>query len=156
MDIEGWKKLFGRTQDDPELVSALAGAGVKKVPRLEKGYVDVSLNLRGHGMWLVLNDEASLRRLEDQDIGEGPLVLCGVGAYLDKSVSRDLYSGELPYDIDAGMTRDELRDKMGTPRESKDAVAPFDMWLVDDLQVIASYGKGWKLVDFSMKMPGAT
>ena len=99
MDFMAWTKLLGRTQEDPDLKAALAAAGVKKIPKLDEGDTFVQVELKGHGLELILTDEASLKELDDQDLGEGPLIVTGVLAKLAKSHGRDLYSGALPSGI---------------------------------------------------------
>lgn len=155
MDMDMWRKLLGKSQDDPAVKAALTAAGVKKIPKRAKDDVDVSFNLKGHGLWLVMNDEAFLKKLEDQDVGEGPLILCGVGAYIDKSASRDLYKGTLPYGIAADMTPVALRKTLGPPTRSKDHPAAFDLWSVDGTEVVARYSQEGKLRTLSLMLPGA-
>jgi hypothetical protein len=154
MNMETWKQLFGKSQDDPTVKSALVAAGVKKVPKLEDDDTDVRFDLKGYGLWLLMTDEAYLKQLTDQDIGEGPLILSGVTAYLDKSVSRDLYKSKLPYDIAAGMTKVDVRKRLGPPTTYDDETL-FDLWLRDGVEVIASYSKESKLVAFGLMLPGA-
>src|SRR5256885_2190826 len=81
MDMETWRKLLGKSQDDPAFKAELAAAGVRKIPKLDKGDFEVIFDLKGHGLWLEMTDEAYLKKLDDQDIGEGPLILTVVGAY---------------------------------------------------------------------------
>ena len=155
MDIETWMKLLGKSQDDNAVKVALAAAGINKIPRLKKGYFDVTVELKGHGLSLVMHDEAFLKKLDDQDIGEGPLILTGVGAFLDKSANRDFYKGTLPYGITADMTQAVLRQTLGPPTRSKDAPAAFDLWFRDGVEAVARYTKEWKLRTFVLKLPGA-
>ena len=82
MDMEIWIKLLGKTQDDAALKAALTAAGVKRVPKLPKDDYSVIFDLKGHGMSLEMTDEAEVKDLDDQDIGEGPLILTGVDAYI--------------------------------------------------------------------------
>ena len=154
MDMEMWQKLFGKSQDDPAVKAALAAAGVKKIPRLDEDDTDVRFNLKGHGLCLVMTDESFLKNLDDQDIGEGPLILTGVGAYLDKSESRDLYKDKLPYKIVADITQTAVRKALGPPLRSDDE-SRFDLWSRDGVDVIANYTKGGKLGTFTLMLPGA-
>lgn len=144
MDMDTWIKLLGRTQDDPELKAALTAAGVKKVPKLPKDDYSVIFDLKGHGISLEMTDEAEAKDLDDQDIGEGPLILTGVDAYIVRRNSRDLYTGKLPYKIHATMTRADLRKLFGTPDESDEQV-PYDSWLRDRLELIVGYTKDYQL-----------
>ena len=84
MDMETWRKLLGKSQDDKAVKAALVATGVKKPPKLAKDDVSVIVDLKGHGMWLKMIDEAFLKKLDDQDIGEGPLILTSVGAYVQR------------------------------------------------------------------------
>lgn len=154
MDMETWRKLFGKSQDDPAVKAALATAGVKKIPKLDDDDTDVRFNLKGHGLWLMMTDESILKDLDDQDIGEGPLILSGVGAYLDKSESRDLYNGKLPYKIAADMTQATVRKTLGRPTRS-DNEARFDLWSRDGVEIIAYYTGGEKLATFTLMLSGA-
>jgi hypothetical protein len=144
MDMTTWIKLLGKSQDDAAIKSALAAAGVKKIPKLDRDDYSVIFDLKGHGMSLEMTDEAHLKDLDDQDVGEGPLILTGVDAYLERRNSRDLYKGTLPYNLAAGMTRADLREMFGPPDDSDDQV-PFDSWLRDGLEVIVGYTKELKL-----------
>lgn len=154
MEMETWRKLLGKSQDDPAVKAALAAAGVKKIPKLDEDDTEVSFNLKGHGLWLVMTDEAFLKDLDDQDIGEGPLILTGVGAYLDRPNSRDLYKGTLPYKIAADMTKAAVRKALGPPTSSDDE-SRFDLWSRDGLEVIARYTKDWKLEGLTLALPGS-
>src|SRR5689334_18496053 len=109
MDFETWTKFLGKTQDDPDLKAALAAAGVKKIPKLDDDETFIQIELKGQGLELVLTDEASLKDLEDQDLGEGPLILSGVLAKLGKSHGRDLYGGVLPSGITPAMSQADMR-----------------------------------------------
>lgn len=154
MDLEAWKKLFGKTQDDPAVKSALTAAGVKKVPKLDEDDTDVRFDLKGQGLWILMTDEAFLKELDDQDIGEGPLILTGVTAYLDKSASKDLYNGALPYKIEAGMSRDAVRKTLGRPKGGSDESLS-DVWSKSGIEVVANYSKDLKLSTFGLMLPGA-
>jgi hypothetical protein len=138
MDIETWKKLLGKSQDDAKVKAGLGAAGVKKTPKLDRDRFDVVMDLKGHGMWLTMTDETHFKKLKDQDIGEGPLILTQVGAYVIRKNSRDLYKGSLPYNIEADMTRADVRKTLGPPVSSDDEL-PFDSWSREDLEVIARY-----------------
>lgn len=151
MDVEAWMNLLGKSQDDKALKAALAAAGVKKVPKLKKDYFRVFLKLKGEGLWLEMTDETQFKNLSDQDIGEGPLILTEVGAYLDKSRSPDLYQGALPYKLAAGMTQADIRKTLGRPARSGDA-PPFDIWSRDDLEITARYTKDLKFGHFAAKL----
>ena len=138
MDMETWKKLLGKSQDDPAVKAALASAGLKKGPKLPKDDVTVIVDLKGHGMWLEMVDETWLKKLADQDIGEGPLILTNVGAYLKRRKSRDLYKGTLPYKLAADMTQADVRKTLGAPTSTGD---DFDRWLWDGVEVTVGYGE---------------
>jgi hypothetical protein len=156
MDMETWRKLLGKSQDDHAVKAALVAAGVKKIPKLEKGYFDVTYNLTGHGLSLVMHDEAFLKKKNDQDIGEGPLILTGVGAYLDKSASSDLYKGKLPYSLKADMTQAAVRETLGPPTRFKEPPAAFDLWTRDDVDAVARYTKDGKLRVFVLMLAGTS
>ena len=100
---------------------------------------------------LEMTDEAYFKHLDDQDIGEGPLILTEVGAYLDKSMSRDLYEGALPFKLAVGMTQADLRKTLGKPARSGDAPL-FDIWPRDGLEVTARYTKDLKFAYFAVKL----
>ena len=152
MDIDTWRKLLGKSQDDKSVKAALAAAGVKKSPKLDKDDVSVIVDLKGHGMWLKMIDEAFLKKLDDQDIGEGPLILTGVGAYLKRRKNRDLYKGTLPYKLSAGMIRADVRRTLGPPTSSDDEFL-FDTWLRDALEVIAGYTEDLELAHVNLQVP---
>jgi hypothetical protein len=154
MDLEAWRDLFGKSQDDPAVKEALAAAGTRKIPKLGANSTDVRFDLKGHGLWLIMTDEADLKELDDLDIGEGPLILSGATAYLDKSASSDLYNGKLPYKITGDMTRADLRKTLGRPTSSND-VTRFDVWLREGVEIVARYTKDWKLKTFGQMLPGA-
>ena len=153
MDIETWKRLLGKSQDDAKVKAAFGAAGVKKTPKLEKDRFDAVVDLKGHGIWLVMTDEAHFHQLKDQDIGEGPLILTQVGAYVVRKNSRDLYKGTLPYNIRANMTRADVRKTLGAPVSSDDEL-PYDSWSRDGLELIARYTRGeLNLQHVSLELP---
>jgi hypothetical protein len=154
MDMEYWKTLLGKSQDDAAVKAALAAAGVKKVPLLDDDDTDVRFNLKGHGMWLLMTDEAYLKDLDDQDVGEGPLILSGVTANLDVSASRDLYKGAVPFKLAGGMTQVEVRKVLGKPSETN-SESFFDAWKRDGFDLVASYTKDFKLAAIGVMLPGA-
>ena len=154
MDMERWKELLGNSQDAVAVKAALAAAGVKTIPKLDDDDTDVRFNLKGHGMWLLMTDEAYLRNLDDQDVGEGPLILSGVTVNLDVSASRDLYKGVVPFKLAGGMTQAEVRKALGKPSESN-SESFFDSWTRDGLELVASYTKDFKLAAFGLQLPGA-
>jgi hypothetical protein len=153
MDFETWTKFLGKTQDDADLKTALAAAGVKKIPKLDPDETFVQIELKGQGLELVLTDEAILKELDDQDLGEGPLIVSGVVAKLDKAQGRDLYKGALPHGITAAMSQSELRKLLGKPGESDiDA----DVWMQGAWELGVSYTKGGaSLYGMSMTLPNA-
>lgn len=65
--------------------------------------------------------------------------------------------GKLPYELAAGMTRREVRKAMGRPKRSTDQDDPpiLDAWLVDGLQVIATYSSKEVLRMLGLQLPGA-
>ncbi len=152
--MEAWRKLFGKSQDDRAVKEALATAGLTKIPKLGANRTDVRFDLKGHGLALMMTDEAYLKELDDQDIGEGPLILSGVAAYLDKAASSDLYTGKLAYKIAADMTKADLRKTLGPPAKSNDQVR-LDVWSRDDLTIVARYTKELKLMIFGLRLPRA-
>jgi hypothetical protein len=153
MDFETWTKFLGKTQDDPDLKAALLAAGVKKIPKLDDDETFVQIELKGHGLELILTDEASLRNLQDQDLGEGPLIVSGVLAKLGKSQGRDLYTGVLPSGITAAMSQTDMRRLLGNPTESDTDV---DIWKKDGLEVSVDYTKdGASLTALSLMLPNA-
>jgi hypothetical protein len=156
MDLETWIRLFGKTQDAPVVKAALAAAGVKRVPRLEEDDTLVQIELKGHGLEVMLTDEAALKGLADQDIGEGPLVLSGVVAKCSKAHhGRDLYVGTLPYGVSADMSQDAVRKLLGRP-DSNDDDIPVDIWQRDRLELVINYTSGGKsIATFALMLPGA-
>jgi len=153
MDFEAWTKLLGKTQDDADVKAALAAAGVKKIPKLDDDETFVQVELKGQGLELVLTDEAILKELEDQDLGEGPLIVSGVVAKLDKAQGRDLYKGPLPHGIAATMSQAELRKRLGKPSDSD---VDADTWIQDGLELGVSYTKGnGSLYGLSLTLPNA-
>lgn len=152
MDMETWVELLGKSQDDPAVKAALATAGVKKIPKLGKDDLSVIFDLKGHGLSLEMTDEAWLKRLKDQDIGEGPLILTSVDAYFVRRKSKDLYKGALPYKLAASVTQADLRKTFGPPARTGDDI-PYDIWLRDRLEVTAGYTNDLKLEHFKLKVP---
>lgn len=153
MDFEAWTKFLGTTQDDAGLKAALAAAGVKRIPKLEPDETFVQIELKGAGLELILTDEASLKELEDQDLGEGPLILSGVLAKLGKTQGRDLYTGVLPSGIHVAMSQADMRKLLGNPSESDVDV---DIWKKDGVEVSVDYTKGGtSLSALSLMLPNA-
>jgi hypothetical protein len=153
MDFETLTKLLGKSQDDPDVKIALAAAGVKKMPKLDEDETFVQIELKGHGLELILTDEAALKQLDDQDLGEGPLIVSGVLAKLGKSQGRDLYKGALPSGITAVMSQAEMRKLLGKPDESDIDV---DIWKKGGVEISVDYTKGGtSLSALSVMLPNA-
>lgn len=157
MDIEAWTKLFGKSEDDAVFNAAVAAAGVKKKPKLKRDRTFVQFDLKDSGLALRMTDESYLKDLDDLDIGEGPLILSGVLAYLDRAVSDDIYKGKLPYKLASGMARAAIRPILGPPTRSTDEDDPpiLDAWLRDGLEIIATYSTSGKLTMLGLRLPGA-
>jgi hypothetical protein len=153
-----WAKLLGRTQEDPALKRALAAAGIRKVPKLSKGRARVQFDLKGLGLALKMTDEGYLED-SDQRLGQGPLILSGVIAYLAESVSDELFAGKLPHKLVANMTRQTVRKLLGRPSRStnKDDPPILDAWVRDGREIIAtySYSKPEMLNMLGLHLPGA-
>lgn len=153
MNFETWTKFLGKSQDDADLKTALAAAGVKKVPKLDEDETFVQIELKGQGLELILTDEAVLKQLNDQDLGEGPLIVSGVLAKLGKSQGRDLYKGALPSGITAAMSQAEMRKLLGKPQVSDIDV---DIWKKDGAEISVDYTKGGaSLSALSVMLPNA-
>ena len=151
--MEPWIKLLGKSEDDPAVKAALAAAGVKKIPKLARDHFSVHFDLKGHGLSLEMTDEAYLKKLDDQDIGEGPLILTHVDAYFERRKNQDLYKGALPFKVGAGITRADLRKTLGPPKSIDDDPPPSDEWSRDGLEIIAVYTKDLKLAHFKVEVP---
>ena len=153
MDFEAWMQLFGTSQDDPKLKAALLAAGVKKVPKLDEEEMSVQFELRGQGLELIMTDEAILKKLKNQDVGEGPLIMSGVLGKLGKKYGRDIYLGELPLGLAADMSQDAVRKLLGKPTTT-DTEPDIDIWIGKRSKVAISYSKGCtSIVAMSVKMP---
>jgi hypothetical protein len=153
MNFEAWTKLLGKSQDDDDLLAAIAEAGVKRIPKLRDDETFVQVELKGHGLEIILTDEAILKELADQGLGEGPLVLSGVIARLDTSQGRDLYTGPLPSGITATLSQAALRTLLGKPDDSDIDV---DNWMRGDLELGVDYTKGGAaLASLSVMLPNA-
>ncbi len=101
-----------------------------------------------------MTDEAWLKRLKDQDIGEGPLILTSVDALFIRPKSKDIYKGALPYNLAAGMTQADVRKTLGCPASTGDDI-PYDIWLRDSFEVTAGYKSDLKLSHFKLEVPRA-
>jgi hypothetical protein len=154
MDFEAWMLFFGTSQDDPQLKVAMAAAGVKRVPKLDDEETSVQFELKGHGLELVMTDEATLKKLEDQDVGEGPLIMSGVVAKLGKSHGRDSYVGKLPFGVAADMSQDAVRKLLGKPTSTGER-HPVDIWTRKEHEIVARYSKDCQsLTTLSVTLPG--
>jgi hypothetical protein len=154
MNMGTWIELLGKSQDDPQVQAALAAAGVKKLPKRDRDGFHVVFELKGHYLWLVMTDEAYQKRLKDQDIGEGPLILTSVEAVLSHRKKKGGYDGSLALGLAAGMTRDDVRKVLGTPSTVVDD-GPADIWLRDGLKVQVTYTDELILQTQSLDLPRA-
>lgn len=153
MDFQTWTKFFGKSQDDADLKTALTAVGVKEIPKLDDDETFVQIELKGQGLELILTDESILKEIEDQDLGEGPLIVSGVLAKLGKSQGRDLYTGPLPSGITAAMSQPEMRKLLGKPNESDIDV---DIWKKGDVEISVDYTKGGTALSaLSVMLPNA-
>jgi hypothetical protein len=152
MDFEAWMQFFGTSQDDLSLNAALATAGIKKVPKLDAYSRSVQFALKGHGLELIMTDEATLKALKDRDVGEGPLILSGVLAKLGAS-QRDHYQGELPFGITPHMSQDALRKLLGKP-DVTETEPDVDIWRGKKYEVSVRYAKDCQsLARLSVTLP---
>lgn len=155
MDLDDWKRLFGKSQDDPAVKAALTAAGLKRIPKLEEDDTDVRCPLKGTGLELVMTDEAFLKDLSDQEIGEGPLIVSGVLAKCSKSHGRDLYLGKLPNGLSSDMSREDVRKVLGRPT-SMDEDLFVDVWTGKQLEIVVRYTRsGESISTFALMLPGA-
>jgi hypothetical protein len=139
MDFEAWMQLFGTSEDDPALQAAITAHGAKKIPKRPRDQLSVQFELKGTGLALIMTDESVLRKLKDQDVGEGPMRLSGVLAKLHASEGRDLYRGVLPCGMQAGMSRQEVQRQLGAPTTTNRQRPPVDIWDSDQGRVAVSY-----------------
>jgi hypothetical protein len=154
VELDDWKKLFGKNQNDPALKSALAAAGVKRIPKLDEDDTDVRFPIKGTGLEVIMTDEAFLKDL-DQEVGEGPLILSGVIAKCGKSHGRDMYAGALPNGITPAMSREDVRSVLGGPT-SKDDELFVDIWAKKQLETVVRYSRDGKSIStFALMLPGA-
>ena len=153
MDFETWTTFLGKSQDDTDFKAALFAVGVKKLPKLGKDETFVQIELKGQGLELILTDEAILKQLDDQDLGEGTLIVSGVLAKLGKSQGRDLYKGALPAGITAAWSQAEMRKLLGKPQDSDIDV---DIWKKGGSEMSVDYTKGGaSLSALSVMLPNA-
>lgn len=154
MDFEAWMKFFGTSQDAPQLKAALATARVKKVPKLNDEETSIQFELKGHGLELVMTDESTLKKLKDQDVGEGPLIMSGVVAKLGKSHGRDAYMGKLPFGVAADMSQDVVRNLLGKPTSTGER-HPVDIWTRRENEIVVRYPKDCQsITHLSVTLPG--
>ncbi len=155
MSMGTWIELLGKSQDDPQVQAALAAAGVKKIPKRDKDDFSVIFELKGHHLWLEMTDEAYHKDLEDQDIGEGPLILTSVQAVLGNGKAKGGYQGGLPLGLGAGMTQDAVRQLLGKPSTIVDDI-PADIWMRDGVEVNVTYTRALQLQAVALTVPSAT
>lgn len=154
MSMGTWIELLGKSQDDPQVQAALAAAGVKKIPKRDKDGLRVIFELKGHHLWLVMTDEAYQKRLKDQDIGEGPLILTSVGAILNPDKPKGGYQGSFALGLVAGMTQDAVRRVLAKPSTVVDDV-PADIWLRDGLKWNVTYTRALQFKSLTLSLPRA-
>ena len=153
MDFEAWMQFFGTSQDDPKLKAALAAVGVKKVPKLDEEEMSVQFELKGKGLELIMTDEATLKKLKDQDVGEGPLIVSGVLGKFGKKYGRDVYTGKLPLGLSADMSQYAVRKLLGKPTTTE-TEPDIDVWTGKTSQVSVRYAKGCEsIATVSVLMP---
>ena len=153
MDFEAWMQFFGTSQDDPNLKAALAAAGVKKVPKLDEEEMSVQFELKGQGLELIMTDEAILKKIKNQDVGEGPLIMSGVLGKVGKRYGRDVYTGKLPLGLAADMSQDAVRKILGKPTTT-DTEPDIDIWSGKKGKVSVSYAIGCaSITAISVKLP---
>jgi hypothetical protein len=140
MSFETWTNYLGTSEEDARLKGELAAAGVKKIPKLDEKETSVQFELKGSGLELIMTDEAVLKAIKNQGVGEGPLIVSGVVAKVGKSHGRDVYVGDLPFSLTSDMTRDQVRSMLGNP-SSTGARQPVDIWTSENGEVIARYDK---------------
>lgn len=154
MNFETWMKFFGTSQDDARLKAEIVAAGVKRVPKLVDEETSVQFELKNHGLELVMTDESVLMNLEDQDVGEGPLIMSGVVAKLGKSQGRDVYVGKLPFGVQSDMSQAAVRGILGVPTSIAERHL-VDIWTLEDHEIVVRYQKdGQSVALMSVTLPG--
>lgn len=137
MDYKQWVDLFGYTTDDKNLQEAIAKAGIKTIPQIERDETDVREDIVGEGITLVFID-ATL--LDKQALVEGPAVLAEVIMILQHPIMKDVYKGPLPFNLQHGNSQASLRKCFGKPIEYNEDFR-WDRWKIDDLILTVNYSK---------------
>jgi hypothetical protein len=153
MDFDAWMHFFGTSQDDPQLKAALAAAGIKKVPkRRNSSDMSIQFELKGHGLEIIMTDESVLKDLDDQDLGEGPLIMSGVFAKVSKAFGRDVYAGKLPLGLARDMSQAAIRKILGKPTLSE---TDMDIWENKKREIAIHYEDGTQsLYTVTVTLPG--
>ena len=153
MDFEAWMQFFGTRQDDPALKAALAAAGVKKVPKPEDDETSVQFELKGQGLELIMTDEAILKKLKSQEVGEGPLIMSGVLGKFGKKFGRDVYTGKLPLGLAVNMSQDAVRKLLGKPTATE-TEPDIDIWTSKKRVVSIRYANGCaSIISLAVELP---
>ena len=133
-----WLELIGRTSADPEVRSLLQQAGVTDVPPVDPDDWEVTVDVTN--CLLAFSRESLFP--ERTDLDDGDTVLTGLSLPL-RGMNWGEYTGPLPYDIERGSSRAELRSLLGEPIKSDDELF-WDEWLVDELLVRVAYTEDFR------------
>jgi hypothetical protein len=124
--------LMGKTLDDPQLRQHLLDAGIRQQPRPPKDEDSAFVQFGEQGYEM---------RFEIDPADNTQVVLKTITAFLKGDSTHKPFAGKLPLDISAGETRDQLLARLGKPAIRNERYN-IDMWPLETLHVVVSYGKG--------------
>lgn len=151
MRYQEWIELFGRTTEDPSIISKLAAMGLGKPPVIKKNRISADVEMPG--LMLTFTAEALYPDLKEP-VGEGTGVLTQLTISIGDP-DRGIYQGQLPYDLKKTDSRKELHSRFGKPHESNETFF-WDEWRFEDITLVVTFLEDWKGIELiTLMSPGA-
>lgn len=136
-----WERHFGKPTTDEAVIAEYRRAGYSEPPVLDRD--DSEKSVSDGDATVSIYHPASFGR--EDEFGDGVGLVAGVALHVRRA-GRDAFAGPLPFDIQRDFTRKALWKALGEPDESDDDEL-WDVWMIDDKEVIVSFSKGFKQIE---------
>ena len=153
MNLADFISLLGLSSTAKQVEALLQGIGYHGQLKLKKGDYDSYIERPELGIYLVFSDEESVNRPLPQEVKEGELILTNVTARSGEKDNYLRFTGELPLGLQFGLSREDVRKKLGPPTWSNDRLSR-DRWHFPNYRLIIGFTKDEKAIsDVSLELP---
>lgn len=131
MNFEKIASLLGKESGSEDIIACLRYFGATKAPKLKKSEDTAYIQIPKNGIDFAFRDEAVVKELKYQDIGEGPLLLITVFFY-------EKYNGTLPNGLSFNDGREKVQNKLGQSVRWNERFLS-ETWHFDNYRMIVYY-----------------